>query len=305
MSPVRGHGRPGPVTRWIRAHPRTVLLAPVVAFLWAFFVAPLAAVFRVSLASNPGGTGYGDGTPFYLPGTWTLANYIRFFGDPYFLQIMSFTVELGLSTAAATILVSYALAWQIHRARPLMKGVLLLAVVLPKFTNILVLMYGFLIVFGANGLINQALIAAGITSAPVPMVYNLFAVLLGEVVLIMPYCVLILVAVLHTIDPELEDSARSLGASEGQVFWYVTLPLSLPGVWVATLLSFIWGVGAFVAPYLLGTPEHYTLAVEVDRQTNWRLNWAMGSAVAMILVAVIGVVVTAYLHAQRRIEAPA
>jgi ABC-type spermidine/putrescine transport system permease subunit I len=166
-------------------------------------------------------------------------------------------------------------------------------------------MYGFLIVFGANGLINQALIAAGITSAPVPMVYNLFAVLLGEVVLIMPYCVLILVAVLHTIDPELEDSARSLGASEGQVFWYVTLPLSLPGVWVATLLSFIWGVGAFVAPYLLGTPEHYTLAVEVDRQTNWRLNWAMGSAVAMILVAVIGVVVTAYLHAQRRIEAPA
>jgi ABC-type spermidine/putrescine transport system permease subunit I len=85
----------------------------------------------------------------------------------------------------------------------------------------------------------------------------------------------------------------------------VILPLSLPGVWVSVLLSFIWGLGAFVAPYLLGTPDLYTLAVEVDRQTNWRLNWAMGAAVAMIMVALIGALVAAHLRVQQRVEAAA
>jgi putative spermidine/putrescine transport system permease protein len=125
------------------------------------------------------------------------------------------------------------------------------------------------------------------------------------VVLILPYCVLVLVAVLHAIDPELEESARSMGASEAQVFWHVMLPLSLPGVVASVLLSFIWGVGAFVAPYLLGTPELHTLAVEIDRQANWRLNWAMAAAVAVVLVGLIGALIAAYLCAQRRPEVPA
>jgi spermidine/putrescine transport system permease protein len=87
------------------------------------------------------------------------------------------------------------------------------------------------------------------------------------------------------------------------VFWEVTLPLSLPAVSVSVLLSFIWGMGAFVAPYLLGKPELYTLAVEVDRQTNWRLNWAMGATVAFILMAMILVVAFIVLRVQRETDA--
>src|SRR5262245_58791197 len=321
VSPTRGSGRScgrrarrgmtahraalDGASSWARAHPRAVLLGPVGLFLGAFFLGPLVSVLRVSLAANPGGTGYGDGVPFYVPGTWTLSNYARFFGDAYFLHVTAFTLKLGLLTAAVTTAVSYSLAWQIHRARPAVKLVLLLVVVLPKFTNVLVLMYGFLLVFGASGLVNRALLAAGLVHAPLPMVYNLFAVVLAEVVLIMPYCVLVLVAALHGIDRDLVESARSMGACVAQVFWHVILPLSLPGVWVSALLSFIWGLGAFVAPYLIGTPELYTLAVEVDRQTNWRLNWAMGAAVATIMIAVIGALVAVYLRVQRRAEATA
>jgi len=296
-------GRPGAAAPWPRRHPRALLLGPVALFLGAFFLGPLLAMLRVSLASNPGGTGYGDGVPFYVPGTWTLSNYARFVADPYFRSVTVLTLELGLLTAAVTTVVSYCLAWQIHRARPIVKTALLLVVVLPKFTNVLVLMYGFLLVFGASGLVNRALLAVGVIGAPLPMVYNLFAVVLAEVVLVLPYCVLVLVAALHAVDSDLEEAARSLGASEAQVFWHVVLPLSLPGVWVSLLLSFIWGLGAFVAPYLLGTPDLYTLAVEVDRQANWRLNWAMGAAVAMVMVALIAAVVAVYLGAQRRAEA--
>ncbi|HSE96571.1 MAG TPA: ABC transporter permease [Methylomirabilota bacterium] len=277
---------------------RLLLFSPIMLFFGTFFLFPLFALLRVSLARNPGGTGYGEGTAFYIPGTWTLDNYVKFFGDRFFLQTALFTVELGLITAVATTVVSYALAYQVYRARPLVKSVLLMVVILPKFTNVLVMMYGFLVVFGSSGLLNRMLLLAGVVREPVPMVYNLFSVVLGEIVLVMPYCVLVIAAVLHGIDPALAEAARGLGATPARVFREVTLPLSLPGVWVSVLLSYIWGVGAFVAPYLLGNPELYTLAVEVDRQTNWRLNWAMGGTVAFVLMAIILALVVLFVRAQ-------
>lgn len=291
--------RVGDVIARAGRHRALLLFSPVILFSLTFFLFPVLSLFRVSLASNPGGTGYGEGRAFYVPGTWTVDNYVRFFSDDYFRQLAIFTVELGILTALATTVVSYALAYQIYRARPLMKSVLLMVAILPKFTNVLVLMYGFLVVFGANGLLNRLLLATGIVREPVQMVYNLFSVVLGEIVLILPYCVLVIAAVLHAIDPALDDAARGLGAGPLRVFWEVTLPLSLPGVWVSVLLGFIWGVGAFVAPYLLGKAELYTLAVEVDRQTNWRLNWAMGAAIAFILMGIILVLVFAFLRFQR------
>ena len=296
---VRARARAAGLLARAARHRALLLFSPVIVFSLTFFLVPLLSLFRVSLASNPGGTGYGEGRAFYVPGTWTVDNYVRFFSDDYFRQLALFTVGLGILTALATTLVSYALAYQIYRARPLMKSALLMVAILPKFTNVLVLMYGFLVVFGANGLLNRLLLATGVVREPVQMVYNLFSVVLGEIVLILPYCVLVIAAVLHAIDPALDDAARGLGAGPLRVFWEVTLPLSLPGLWVSVLLGFIWGVGAFVAPYLLGKPELYTLAVEVDRQTNWRLNWAMGAAIAFILMALILVLVLAFIRLQR------
>jgi ABC-type spermidine/putrescine transport system permease subunit I len=295
--------RAGDLVERLAMYRRFLLLSPVVVFFGAFFVFPLLGLLRISLASNPGGTGYGEGKAFYVPGTWTLDNYARFFGDSFFHQLTIVTIQLGVLTAVTTTLVSYALAYQIYRARPLLKSALLMIVVLPKFTNVLVLMYGFLVVFGTSGLLNRFLMITGIVREPVPMVYNLFSVVLGEIVLILPYCVLVIAAVLHAIDPSVQEAAQGLGASPARVFWEVTLPLSLPAVSVSVLLSFIWGMGAFVAPYLLGKPELYTLAVEVDRQTNWRLNWAMGATVAFILMAMILVVAFIVLRVQRETDA--
>jgi ABC-type spermidine/putrescine transport system permease subunit I len=268
-------------------HARMLLLAPVTAFLAIFLVLPLAALFRISLTGNPGGTAYGEGPAFYASGTWTLANYARVFTDVYFLEQARFTVALAIVTAVASVVVSYALAHQIWRAPPMVKQALLMAVVLPKLTNILVLMYGFLVIFGAQGLINRTLLAAGVVSAPVPMVYNIFSVVLGELLLVVPYCVLVITAVLHGIDPALGEAAAGLGASPARVFREVTLPLSRPAISASVVLAFTWGMGAFVAPYVLGAPELSTLAVEIDRQTNWRLNWAMGAALAFVLIAMI------------------
>ena len=289
----------GAVLENLSRRPAVLLLSPIGAFLLAFFLLPFLALIRVSLAENPGGSGYGEGTPFYKPGTWTFANYVRFFSDPYFVNMAVFTIEFGIIVCIATTLVAYAFAYQIYRASPWLKSLLLMIVVLPKFTNVLVLMYGLLVVFGTHGLLNRALLGLGVISQPLPMLFNLFGVVLGEVILVMPYCVLVLVATLHAIDASLVDAAQGLGASRARAFIEVTLPLSLPGVWVSVLLSFMWGAGAFAAPYLLGTAELYPLAVEVDRQVNWRLNWAMGAAIAFVLMSIVAALVLLLTYVQR------
>lgn len=280
--------------------PALLLLAPAVLFLVTFLCFPALGLLRISLAANPGGTGYGEGTPFYQPGTWTLDNYVRFFSDPYFRQLGLFTIEFGLIVCVVSTLVSYALAYQIYRSPPWLKSVLLLVVILPKFTNVLVLMYGLLVVFGTSGLVNSLLMGLGLISEPLPLLFNLFGVVLGETVLVMPYCVLLMVANLHAIDSALVDAAEGLGASRARAFLEVTLPLSMPSISASVLLSFMWGAGAFAAPYLLGKPELYPLAIEVDQQVNWRLNWAMGAAVAFVLMAIIMVVMVLLQIIQRK-----
>ncbi len=276
-----------------------LLLAPVVLFLLVFFLFPFVTLFRISFAVNEGGSGFGEGTLFYEAGTWTLANYIQFFTDRFFTDMALFTIQFGIMVGVIATFVSYLLAYQIYRSGPLMKSVLLLAVILPKFTNIIVLMYGLLVVFGRSGLVNDFLLWTGIINEPLQMLFNLFGVLLGETIIVMPYCVLVIVAVLHSIDDALLEAAEGLGASRARAFFEVTLPLSLPAVWVSLLLAFMWGVGAFASPYLLGNADLYTLSVEVDRQVNWRLNWAMGSTIAYVLMAMIIVLMYVYSRLQR------
>jgi ABC-type spermidine/putrescine transport system permease subunit I len=96
--------------------------------------------------------------------------------------------------------------------------------------------------------------------------------------------VLILVAALARIDPELTAAARGLGATPWRAFWRVTFPLSLPGVALASQLCVVWAVGAFLGPLLLGGPEQLTLAVEVNRQVFEYNNWPRGAVSAVVLL---------------------
>ena len=287
---------------WLARHRWFLCLSPVALFLLTFFLFPFISLFRISLASNPGGTGYGEGTPFYVPGTWTIDNYIRFMTDEFFYDTAIFSVVFGLCICTISAVVSYIYAYQIYRSGPMMKMGLLLVVILSKFTNVLVLMYGLLVVFGRHGLLNKSLMYIGVLEQdkPLIMLFNWFGVLLGETILIMPYCVLVTAAVLHSIDDSLTEAAEGLGATRVRSFMEVTLPLSLPAIWVSVLLSFMWGVAAFISPYLLGKADLYTLAVLVDQQVNWRLNWAMGATVAFVLVGVVILVMYPYHWAQQK-----
>lgn len=202
--------------------------------------------------------------------------------------MLGFTLFLGLAVTALTLLVAYPLALYIHRLPPRWKALTLTAVVLPKLASVLVIIYGLKLLLDSTGPVNATLMKLGMVSEPVMLFHNLTGVLIGEVYLILPYALLVLVAAFDRIDPTLVPAARGLGASSWTAFWRITGPLSLPGVALAGLLTLIWALGAFVAPVLLGSPEEITLAVEVQRQTFENIHWPRGAATAVLMLATLG-----------------
>lgn len=276
-------------------------LAPVLTFLIGFFLIPMLWLFRMSFFSNKGASGFGVGSVrYYVPDTFTFDNYIRFFTDSYFLSITWVTLKIGFITIVVTMLLAYPFAYYIYRARPIVKMSLLASIVLPKLTNMLVLIYGLQILLGNAGIINQSLKWLGIIDEPLHMIHNYFSVVLGKTLLILPYPLLLITATFHGIDRTLVDAAKGLGANRFRAFWEVTFPLSLPATMVGLLITMIWALGAFVSPYLLGNPNLYTLAVEVQRQTFENVNWAMGATVAFVLLAMVMVLVLFYNSYERK-----
>jgi ABC-type spermidine/putrescine transport system permease subunit I len=278
-----------------------LLLAPVALLLVFFFAGPLLWLFRVSLYQSRGSSGFGiggasgqGGGGYYVEGTWTLDNYARFFGDSYYLSVMGFTLEFAAVVTVVTMLISYPMAYYIYKAPPRLKVVLLILVVLPKLSNILVLVYGLQILLANNGLVNEVLVLTGLVQEPVKLVYTMFSAVVSKVLLIAPYTILVITAALHGLDPTLRDAAKGLGASPARTFWTVTLPLSMPGTVVALLITIVWALGAFVSPSLLGNPNLQTLAVEVPKQTFENVNWAMGSTIAFVILAMMTLVVLIY-----------
>lgn len=271
------------------------LMVPALILLLCFFVAPLILLGRVSLYEGGGSSGFGiGGGGFYKPGTWTLNPYFNLVQDQYFWEVLTFTVMLGVGMTAITLLLAYPLSLLIQQLTPCWKAIALAAVVLPKLANPLVIIYGIQLMLSNSGPINQLLFALGLISEPLTLFHNLIGVVIGGVYLILPYAVLVLVTAIDRIDVNLVSAARGLGATPWTAFWRVTFPLSLPGLSLAALLSLIFALGAFESPYLLGSPQEITLAVDIQKQTFENLNWPRGAAEAMMMLITIGVCIAFY-----------
>jgi putative spermidine/putrescine transport system permease protein len=270
-----------------------LLAAPAVVLLVAFFLVPLVLLVRVSLFESAVGEG------FYRPGTWSVRSYAELLGERFGRGIIAFTVALGVAVGALAVVIGYPLALFIHSLPRQAKILALGVVLLPKLANVYVVLYGLNLLLGSAGPINRAVVALG--AEPLPLTHNLAGVVIGETYLLLPYSILVLVLALDRIDPALAAAARGLGAGPWGAFRRVTLPLSLPGVVVAGLLSLIWALGAFVGPVLLGGPEQATLGVMVQKWGNEDGNWPRAAATAVQSLVTVAVCVALYIWPARRI----
>ena len=263
-----------------------VLSAPALLLLLVFFAGPFLFLLRLSFYAPAAGRG------FYQPGTWTTANYGDLLADPYFRQVILFTLLLGLGVTALVLLLALPLSLFIHALPPRQKTLALAAVVLPKLASMLVVVYGLQAMLSSSGIVNRLLEAIGFIRGPLRLSRNLFGAVLGETYLLLPYAVLVLLVSLGRIDPALSSAARGLGASPWQAFRRVTLPLLAPGMAVAVQLTLAWALGAFIGPLLLGSPNEITLAVEAQRQTIENNHWPRGAATAAVLLLVVALLLT-------------
>lgn len=270
------------------------LAAPAVFLLLCLLLWPVIQLLRVSFYDGGGQSGFGIGGGFYEPGTWTIKSYWMLSQDSYFWDILGFTVWLGFVVTTLCVVLAYPTAYWIARLPGRWKSVALAAVIIPKLSSLLVTVYGLKLILGDYGPVNNILMKIGAVHAPVALENSTLGVVIGKTILVLPYTILFIWIGLERIDPALVASARGLGASPRIAFLNVTLPLSLPAVANATLVSLIWALGAYISPYLLGGPEQITLAVDIQHQFFENLSWPRGAAEGVAMLVTLAILALAY-----------
>lgn len=274
---------------WLRI---TSLLAGSLFWLIGFFLLPLVYMLAVSFAAR---SPYG--TIEWLLG---LNNYARAF-QPLYLEIYWRSFWMALLTAFFCALLGYPVAYTIAlRISARWKSALLLLVVIPFWTSFLIRTYAWMVIFRAQGVINNALYSLHLIQSPLHLLYTPVAVSVGLVYGELPFMILPLYAVLEKIDPSLLEAAKDLGASRFQTFLKVTLPLSGPGLVAGTVLVFIPSIGAFITPDLLGGARTMMVGNLIQNQFALVRDQPFGSAVAFLLTfVVLGLLLASLRTAQR------
>ena len=254
------------------------LLAPVTFWLGLFFLVPLLFILAYSFGTS--GI-YGGITLGFNPG-----NYLRVF-DPLYLEIVGRTLVIALINTFLCLLLGYPLAYFIAFKGGSRKNLLILLVMIPFWTSLLLRAYAWVVILGGNGIANRALQFLGITDGPVNLIFTPQAVTMGMIYSYLPFMILPLYAALEKFDVRLKEAAQDLGASRWHTFWRVTFPLSMPGVIAGSILVFIPSAGEFVIPNLLGGARTVLVGNLIQQQFLLARDWAFGSALAMMLAALL------------------
>ncbi len=183
-----------------------------------------------------------------------------------------------------SLAIGYPIAYWISRYGGRRKALLLILVMLPFWTSYLIRTYAWMIILRDNGVANWALQAVGLTSEPLILLNTDFSVILGMTYGFLPFAILPLYVSIDRLDPALVAAARDLYASGRAAFLRVTLPLTMPGIVAATILTFIPAIGDFVTPDLLGGAGTTTIAKVVQEVFLEGRDWPYGAALGFVLM---------------------
>ncbi|MGC0055872.1 ABC transporter permease (plasmid) [Brucella pituitosa] len=260
-----------------------ILIAMPLAFMAAFFLVPFLFSVVASLQ-----------TP---EGEWTLSNYQKIVADSYYPGIFYTTFKLSLIATIVSFFIAYPIAYYIVnmvKSRNLRRFCYVL-VIMPLFTSNIVRSFGWLILLGRQGLVNQALVALGLADRPIAILFTETAIIIGLAYILVPFMVLTIAAVLQTIDRSLVEASLDLGSSRLATFFNITLPLSLPGVIAGSLIVFTLAVSAYVVPAIMSGGRIIVAAMPIFDNYSTLFNFNFGAALAISLLIVTLILITLYL----------
>ncbi len=265
-------------------------------FLIVFFAVPTGYLFSSSVLIAEG---------MFPQEEPTLDNFRLLLSSALYRGVILRSFVVGLGVGTLVVLLSYPLAYFLVRTSSRWKGVLIALSLSPLLASVIVRTYGWYVILNQDGALNNALLAIGVIEQPLRLLPSTPAIIVGLAHALMPYGVLSIMSALNAVNPALERAAMSLGATRTRTFLTVTLPLTWPGVAGGFILAFSISIGAYATPAILGGPAQETMATMIRNFMLALLDWGLGSAMGVILLASsLLLLVIAQLLGGRRSAAP-
>lgn len=259
------------------------LMAPLLCFLALVYAVPFLGVVSWSVTlPKPG-----------------LGQYERLLADPLVFSVFLRTFRICLIVTALAVVAAYAIAYVWVRGTRLEQRLVEFCILIPFWISILTRAFGWLALLSNRGLINTWLAAAGLIAGPLPLAYNEFSVILGITHVLTPFAVFPLASSMRSVDERVLLAARGLGASSLRIFWRVFLPMTASGVVGAALVVFVFTLGFFVTPAILGGGRSIMAAELVWLRMFQSPDWGLGAAISVALVAIVGALLAALFRLAR------
>lgn len=222
--------------------------------------------------------------------------------NPIYAEVLWLSFKLSAIATLLCLLIGYPFAAAIARLNPRWRGIMLFLVVVPFWTNSLIRTYAIKILLGKKGLLNDMLLATGLSDHAIGFLYSNFAVIFGLVYVLLPFMVLPLYSAIEKLDGRLFEAARDLGAGKWRTFLHVELPLTTPGIIAGCLLVFLPAMGMFYVSDLLGGAKDMLIGNIIKRQILLVQDWPFGSAASVVITVFMALLLWLYWQAAKRIN---
>ena len=282
-----------PATAPSRHWTSLALFAPGLLFVAVLLLLPVMDMAIISFRREDFGQ--------ILPG-FTLANYATILGEVFYAELFLLTFGAAARVTGLCIVLGFPVAASIANASPRWRGLLYFLVAAPLLVNTVVRSYGWLLILGGKGLVNELLISLGVIREPLALSGNYFGLIVGGTQVFMPFMILSIATSLSAIDRRLLESSEILGAVPATTFFRVTLPLAMPGVIAGSVLVFSLMLGAFVTPLILGGTAVRYISVAVYQDALVLFNLPRATALATVLLLAVLVIYAVQKRLLRRHE---
>lgn len=262
-----------------------MLLLPIYVFTILFVALPIAYMFLLSFLSRAEVWG--------VDFDFTLANYKRIL-EPLYLNTFWESIKLALLSTGLITLIGYPYGYFMARMNAEWKRRMLLLIMIPFWTSALIRLYGWIIVFRSNGVLDKVLMALHITEEPLKLLYTYPAVVVGMVYSLLPFMILAVYSSAEKLDFTLVEASRDLGASAFKAFWTVSFKLTLPGLLSGVVLTFIPSMGLFFIADILGGNKIVLVGSIIQEQLTKGRNQPFAAALSAVLMILTSLMIRMY-----------
>lgn len=262
-----------------------VMVGPVSGWMFLFVLIPFIYIVVISFMkrSTYGGVEMG----------FTIQNILQVF-DPAYLKVFGVSILYALITTVLCILIGYPFAYFVAKKSEIQKTVIMALVMVPFMISSLIRLFAWINLLRRDGAINRFLMAIGLIHDPLQLVYNNVGAVIGLTYTLLPFMIMPLYSSIEKLDKSLLEACSDLGAKPVEAFLRVTLPLTMPGIFAGTIMTFIPTLGLFFVIDLMGGSKILVMGSLIRNEFITAKDWPLGAALSLFLIIITLLLVKLY-----------